>query len=109
MDPLLKTLQEEVRASAAAFSPEQLIWHPAGKWSASAILEHLYPHVHGNHEGLSAGSRCRQSEGDRGDVEAARRSSVSIRVQLFAVGQGSSVLQSPSWPCFGNGALRNRS
>src|SRR5579864_1660214 len=60
MDPLLKTLQEEVRASAAACSPEQLIWHPAGKWSASAILEHLYLTYTGTTKGfqrvLAAGS-----------------------------------------------------
>ncbi|SRR5579871_548770 len=42
MDSRLKTLQEEVATAIAGFSAEHLNWHPAGKWSAAEVLEHLY-------------------------------------------------------------------
>jgi len=42
MDPHLQQLQQEISSSLAAFSPEQMTWHPAEKWCAGEILEHLY-------------------------------------------------------------------
>ena len=38
----LETLRREISSSTASLSPEQLRWHPPGKWSAGEILEHLY-------------------------------------------------------------------
>ena len=42
MDPHLRKLQQEIAAALADFSGEQLLWHPAGKWCAVEIIEHLY-------------------------------------------------------------------
>ena len=42
MDPHLGKLQQEIAAALADFSGEQLLWHPAGKWCAVEIVEHLY-------------------------------------------------------------------
>lgn len=42
MDPGLKTLQQEIEAAMEGMSPEKLSWHPAGKWSAAEVFEHLY-------------------------------------------------------------------
>jgi hypothetical protein len=38
----LQKLQEEVALAVAGLSAEQLSWHPAGKWCAAEVLEHLY-------------------------------------------------------------------
>lgn len=53
MDPHLKKLQQEIAASMTGLSPEQLIWHPPGKWSVAEILEHLYLTYTGTLKGLS--------------------------------------------------------
>lgn len=42
MDPHLKRLQQEIAASVAGLSGNQLSWHPPGKWCAAEVLEHLY-------------------------------------------------------------------
>ena len=42
MDPRLKRLQEEIATAVAGLSPEQMSWHPPGKWCAAEVLEHLY-------------------------------------------------------------------
>lgn len=42
MDPHLTTLQHAISSSVDGLSAEQLAWHPAEKWCASEILEHLY-------------------------------------------------------------------
>lgn len=42
MDQYLKQLQEEVTTAIANLSPEDWTRHPAGKWCAAEIVEHLY-------------------------------------------------------------------
>lgn len=42
MDPNLATLEQTIRSTTEGFSPQQLSWHPTGKWSAAEVLEHLY-------------------------------------------------------------------
>lgn len=42
MDPHLECLQQEIASAVAGSSKEQLSWHPAGKWCAGEVLEHLY-------------------------------------------------------------------
>jgi hypothetical protein len=42
MDSLLEELQRTLEAAVEGMSAEQLKWHPAGKWCAAEILEHLY-------------------------------------------------------------------
>lgn len=37
----LESIQREVDQAVAGLDPQQLAWHPEGKWSAAAILEHL--------------------------------------------------------------------
>lgn len=53
MDPHLKRLQDRIRTITQSLSPEELTWHPAGKWSAGEILEHLYLTYTGTIKGLS--------------------------------------------------------
>jgi hypothetical protein len=42
VDTRLEKLRREIGAATAGLSPEQLSWHPAGKWCAAEVLEHLY-------------------------------------------------------------------
>jgi hypothetical protein len=42
MDSRLLQLQKELEAATKGMSPEDLAWHPDGKWCAAQILEHLY-------------------------------------------------------------------
>ena len=53
MDPHLKTLQEELTAVIAGLTAEQWQQHPAGKWCATEILEHLYLTYTGTTKGFS--------------------------------------------------------
>jgi Protein of unknown function (DUF1569) len=42
MDSCLEKLRQALESAVEGMSSEQLIWHPAGKWSAAEVLEHLY-------------------------------------------------------------------
>lgn len=42
MDPGLALLQQAIQSEITALSPEQLRWHPTGKWCSAEVLEHLY-------------------------------------------------------------------
>jgi Protein of unknown function (DUF1569) len=53
VDPHLKRLQYEIRTIAESLSSEELNWHPAGKWSAKEILEHLYLTYTGTTKGFT--------------------------------------------------------
>ena len=53
MDRRLKSLQEEIRSAIVGLSPEDLSWHPPGKWCAGEVLEHLYLTYTGTTKGFS--------------------------------------------------------
>ena len=53
MDRRLKRLQEEIASAIAGLSPEQLSWHPPGKWCTADVLEHLYLTHTGTIKGFS--------------------------------------------------------
>ncbi|MBZ5680812.1 MAG: DUF1569 domain-containing protein [Acidobacteriia bacterium] len=42
MDTHLGKLQQALSTAIGGMSAEQLSWHPAGKWCAAEVLEHLY-------------------------------------------------------------------
>src|SRR3984885_3177322 len=42
MDTRLAELKQALEASVEGFSTEQMSWHPAEKWCAAEVLEHLY-------------------------------------------------------------------
>jgi hypothetical protein len=53
VDPHLQQLQDEIHSITKGISVEELNWHPAGKWCAAEILEHLYLTYTGTIKGLS--------------------------------------------------------
>jgi hypothetical protein len=42
LDRGLHELQQAIHSAVQGMSEKQLAWHPAGKWCAAEILEHLY-------------------------------------------------------------------
>lgn len=42
MDSLLKELKQSLESAMEGMSSEQMSWHPAEKWCAAQVLEHLY-------------------------------------------------------------------
>lgn len=38
----LEKLQQTISREIASLTPDQLSWHPPGKWSTAEVLEHLY-------------------------------------------------------------------
>jgi hypothetical protein len=42
MDSRLEELKQAVESAVEGLSSEQLGWHPADKWCAAELLEHLY-------------------------------------------------------------------
>jgi len=42
MDFRLDKLRQSLESAVEGMSSEQLSWHPAGKWCAAEVLEHLY-------------------------------------------------------------------
>ena len=42
MDSRLEELKQAVESSVEGLSSEELSWHPADKWCAAEVLEHLY-------------------------------------------------------------------
>jgi hypothetical protein len=42
MDSQLEELKSALESAVDGMSSEQLSWHPAGKWCAAEVLEHLY-------------------------------------------------------------------
>ncbi len=42
MDSRLKELKQAVESAVEGLSSEQMSWHPAAKWCAAEVLEHLY-------------------------------------------------------------------
>ena len=42
MDSLLEELKQALESAVEGMSNEQMSWHPADKWCAAEVLEHLY-------------------------------------------------------------------
>src|SRR5258706_9328657 len=42
MDSCLEQLKKALESAVEGMSSEQLRWHPADKWCAAEVLEHLY-------------------------------------------------------------------
>jgi hypothetical protein len=53
MDSHLEELKLAVESAAEGMSSDQLSWHPADKWCAAEVLEHLYLTYSGTVKGFS--------------------------------------------------------
>jgi hypothetical protein len=52
VDSRLEKLKQSLESAVEGMSAEQLRWHPAGKWCAAEVLEHLYLTYTGTIRGL---------------------------------------------------------
>jgi hypothetical protein len=52
MDPVLEKLQGVIASAISELSTDELSWHPAGKWCAAEVLEHLYLSYTGTTKGF---------------------------------------------------------
>ena len=77
MDSRLEKLKEALESAVEGMSSEQLSWHPAGKWCAAELLEHLYLSYAGTINGFERVMRAGKPLGTR--------PSMKHRVQTFVV------------------------
>jgi hypothetical protein len=77
MDSRLEKLKHSLESAVEGMSSEQLSWHPAGKWCAAEVLEHLYLSYVGTIRGFE---RVITS-----GKPLATRASMKHRVQSFVV------------------------
>jgi hypothetical protein len=77
MNSSCQRIHEVIHNAAAGMTPEQLEWHPEGKWSVAQILEHLSLTYSGSKIGLD---RCAQA-----GAPAARSASLKDRLSTFVV------------------------
>jgi hypothetical protein len=77
MDSHLENLKNALESAVEGMSSEQLSWHPAGKWCAVEVLEHLYLTYTGT---IKAFEKVLTS-----GKPLATRASMKNRVQTFVV------------------------
>jgi hypothetical protein len=77
MDSHLEKLRNALESAVEGMSKEQLSWHPAGKWCAAEVLEHLYLSYTGTIKGFEKVMT--------GGKPLATRASMKNRVQTFVV------------------------
>jgi hypothetical protein len=77
MDSHLEKLRNALESAVEGMSKEQLNWHPAGKWCAAEVLEHLYLSYTGTIKGFEKVMT--------GGKTLATRASMKNRVQTFVV------------------------
>ena len=68
MDPLLEQLQRSLESAINGMSAEQFIWHPANKWCAAEILEHLYFELYRNHQRIREDMEAGKPAATRGSL-----------------------------------------
>lgn len=77
MDRYLEELKEAIASATRGMSTELLTSHPAGKWCAAEVLEHLYLTYHGTVKGCQ---RCLEQ-----GKSLARTPSLADRVRTLVV------------------------
>ena len=77
MNFYLERLQKDIATVVEGLTPEDLAWHPTGKWSTGEILEHLYLTYTGTTKGFE---RCISN-----GAPLARVPTVSDRMRTFVV------------------------
>jgi hypothetical protein len=81
MDARLDKLKESLQSAVAGMSSEQLSAHPAGKWCAAELLEHLYLTYTGTIQGFERVVR-------KGKPLASRASMAQRMLTFVVVGLG---------------------
>ncbi|MGA8810612.1 MAG: DUF1569 domain-containing protein, partial [Thermoanaerobaculia bacterium] len=78
MDARLAKLKQSLESAVEGLSGEQLNWHPAGKWCAAELLEHLYLTYTGTIKGFERVMTSGKPLGSRASVNQRLRTFVVV-------------------------------
>ena len=106
MDARLEQLQRTLDSAIDGMSAEQFNWHPADKWCAAEILEHLYLSYTGTIKGFEKALQAGKPLATRGADPSAHPGSGRLRIRLFTHRPRGAGSDSPHRTAPGNGAKR---
>lgn len=95
MDPHLDQLQQEIASVVAGLSPEQMNWHPSGKWCAAEVLEHLYLTYTGTVKGFERVMQAGKPLGTSATWKQRGRTLVVVGLGFFPTGRKSPAVAAP--------------
>ena len=87
MDSRLEELKQAVESAIEGLSSEQLGWHPADKWCAAEVLEHLYLTYTGTIKGFTKVLDAGKPLATRASVKQRMRTLVVVRFQHMPEGR----------------------
>jgi hypothetical protein len=87
MDSLLEELGQSLESAVAGMSSEQMSWHPAEKWCAAQVLEHLYLTYTGTIKGFERVLAAGKPIAGRATVKQRLRTLVVLRFNHFPNGR----------------------
>ena len=87
MDSRLDKLKESLQSAVEGMSSEQLSWHPAGKWCAAELLEHLYLTYTGTIQGFQRVVRKGKPLASRASMEQRMLSFVVVGLGYMPAGR----------------------
>ncbi len=79
MDSLLEELKDALESAVEGMSNQQMSWHPAEKWSAAEVLEHLYLTYTGTTKGFERVLIAGKPTAGRASVKQRLRTLVVLR------------------------------
>ena len=95
MDSLLKDALDEIQRATNGMTAEQLAWHPAGKWSAAEVLEHLTLTFVGTAKGMQRVSAAGVDGGTKPTLKQRASVFVVTRLGYFPSGRKSPEMVDP--------------
>jgi hypothetical protein len=87
MDSRLEQLKRGLELAVDGMSSEQMRWHPANKWSAAEVLEHLYLTYTGTIKGFERVLQVGKPLVTRGSIKQRWRTLVVIKFSYLPSGR----------------------
>jgi DinB superfamily len=87
MDSRLEELRQTVLSALEGMSTEQLTWHPADKWSAAEVLEHMYLTYTGTIKGFAKVLEAGKPLATRASMKQRLRTLVVVGLRHFPEGR----------------------
>ena len=87
MDSCLEELKQAIESAVESLSSEQLSWHPADKWCAAEVLEHLYLTYTGTIKGFTKVLEAGKPLGTRASLKHRMRTLVVVRFKHMPEGR----------------------
>jgi Protein of unknown function (DUF1569) len=87
MDSRLEELKQAIDSAVEGLSSDQLSWHPAAKWCAGEVLEHLYLTYTGTIKGLTKVLEASKPLVTRASIKQRVRTLVVVGFQYMPEGR----------------------